>query len=394
LDSPNEDVRLFAEARVGIKSTIDESRLGRLLGMSRRGPATVYLKYSGAHTHRWSGGDKTNFQNLRRGGVLRDSLIAPEGKVIVACDSAAIEARGLAWLAGDADLMADFRVNADVYSKFASEIYGRPIDRKRKVGDTYPDYTEGFVGKTCILGLGYGMGWRKFALTMLAGPMGSKPIQFTENDARTMSVHVGNFEATNREAVQSITSRLEYGPLLVHCAVAKAIVDKYRRLRQPITKFWKEADQLIAAMASEITPQGYIAEFGEARFQVSRHAIKLPSGNVLKYDGLEGDDIEGYSYRTGFNRSKHSKIYGGSFTENLVQAFCRDIIAEQMIVLQAEHGYRPITMTHDEIVFLADESEALAAEKIAVTVMSTPPDWCSTLPLSAEAGSGKTYGET
>jgi len=102
-----------------------------------------------------------NFQNLPRGGALRRSITAPEGHTVVACDSSQIEARVVAWLAGQDDLIEDFRNNVDIYSKFASVVYGRPIDRKRKeVGadgkEFAPDFVEGFVGKTCILGLRHG----------------------------------------------------------------------------------------------------------------------------------------------------------------------------------------------------------------------------------------------
>ena len=384
LEHERDEVRWLAEARVGIKSTINETRAARLLGMAKRGPAAIYLKHSGAHTHRWSGGDKSNFQNLRRGGALRSAVTAPDKYVIVACDSAQIEARGLAWLAGDAELLQAFREGRDVYSELASEIYGRHVDRKKNKEDEIP----GFVGKVATLGLGYGMGWKKFAGTLLAGAIGGPPVQFTAGDAASMWVNVPEFKVRNAEALETMITRLKPEDLAVHCAVAKAIVDKYRKVRKDIKAFWDTAAHAIAWM-----DEGAAQGFGPSEmFKTARHKLILPSGNVLNYPGLRGSD-EGYSYLGGRAKTERARLYGGAFTENIVQAFCRDIIAEQMACLYAEHGYRPLTMTHDEIVFLAHEDDAKLAEETVLKVMRTPPDWCKDLPLNAEAGYGKTYGD-
>lgn len=150
----DEDVRLLCEARLAVKSTLNETRTGRLLRMGAGGRACpVYLKYYGAHTGRWSGGDKLNWQNFERTnkryphkGTIRKSIVAPPGYKIVVADSAQIEARFTAWLAGQLDLTGQFARGEDVYSLFASEAYGRPIDRKANPEDEVP----GHVGKTCF----------------------------------------------------------------------------------------------------------------------------------------------------------------------------------------------------------------------------------------------------
>lgn len=155
LEHPDERVQALVAARLGVKSTLEETRTESFLAMGERGRLPIMLNYYGAHTGRASGGDKVNFQNLPRGGALRRSIKAPDGHQVVACDSSQIEARVVAWLAGQDDLIEDFRNNVDIYSKFASVVYGRPIDRKHKeVGpdgkEFAPDFVEGFVGKTCI----------------------------------------------------------------------------------------------------------------------------------------------------------------------------------------------------------------------------------------------------
>jgi len=156
LEHPKAAVQAVVAARLGIKSTLEETRTESFIGIAQRGTLPILLNYWGAHTGRASGGDKMNLQNLPRGGALRRSIIAPEGYSMLAVDSSQIEARVVAWFAGQTDLVEDFRKNVDIYSKFASMVYGRPVDRKRKEVDPAtgkefnPDKVEGFVGKTCL----------------------------------------------------------------------------------------------------------------------------------------------------------------------------------------------------------------------------------------------------
>lgn len=154
LEHEDERVQAVVAARLGIKSTLEETRTQAFIGISQRGTLPILLNYYGAHTGRASGGDKINLQNLPRGGELRQSIQAPEGHQLVACDSSQIEARVVAWLADETDLVEGFRNNVDIYSNFATDVYNRPINRKRKeiVGgkEIYPDVVEGFVGKTCL----------------------------------------------------------------------------------------------------------------------------------------------------------------------------------------------------------------------------------------------------
>jgi DNA polymerase I-like protein with 3'-5' exonuclease and polymerase domains len=144
LDHPDPRVSALASARMGIKSTIEETRTEALLAVADRGKLPILLNYYGAHTGRFSGGDGLNLQNLpaRKGKAIRQALSAPEGKVIMGCDLSQIEARMLAWVAGQDDLVDSFAKGRDVYCEFASEVYGREI--------TASDKTERFVGKTCL----------------------------------------------------------------------------------------------------------------------------------------------------------------------------------------------------------------------------------------------------
>jgi hypothetical protein len=122
-------VAALATARLEIRSTIDQTRAGRIAGMAARGRLPVYLQYYGAHTSRWSGGDKVNLQNLRRGGDIRKAISAPEGFLIFEPDFSQIEARILLWLAGQFDQLDAFRQGRDLYSEMASEFYGFPVTK-------------------------------------------------------------------------------------------------------------------------------------------------------------------------------------------------------------------------------------------------------------------------
>ena len=147
-------IQQLCTVRLGTKSTIEESRIERFIGIGARnkGKLPIPLKYYGAHTGRWAGSDKVNFQNLPARDVkkkaLKNAVIAPDGYKVINADSSQIEARVLVWLAGQNDVVQWYKEERDVYCEFATTVYERPITKANK--------TERAVGKTCILGLGYG----------------------------------------------------------------------------------------------------------------------------------------------------------------------------------------------------------------------------------------------
>ena len=158
LEHDDDRVQSLVAARLGTKSTLEETRTQRFIDIASRGALPVPVRYYAAHTGRWGGDDKINLQNLPSRGPnaksLKKAILAPEGHTIIEADSAQIEARVLAWLAGQEDLVSAFTNREDVYKKMASTIYGVPVDEVTK--------DQRFVGKTTILGAGYGMGAVKF----------------------------------------------------------------------------------------------------------------------------------------------------------------------------------------------------------------------------------------
>lgn len=359
LEHDDPRVQAVVSARLGVKSTLEETRTESFLQMGGRGRLPIMLNYYGAHTGRASGGDKVNLQNLPRGGALRKSIKAPNGYKIIACDSAQIEARVVAWFAGQDDLIEAFRNKEDIYSKFATQVYGRPIDRKRKEivdgKETHPDFVEGFVGKTCILGLGYGMGKDKFQSTLKIGQAG-------------VSVDM---------------------PI----ADCERVVNLYRQTYDRIAALWKEGQAALEAMA-----KGYTYELGVCKLRCDSDGIHLPNGMLLRYTNLRKDNEGQYVYDT---RYGPNKIYGGKVIENVVQALARIVVFDQMAKIDQalrkldspQERYRVVLTVHDEVVCVVPEHYEQECKVIMLEIMSTAPKWCSDLPVSCEAESGNNYAD-
>jgi DNA polymerase len=346
-EHPSERVRNLVDARLAVKSTIGETRAERFLEAGKNGwSLPVLLNYYGAHTGRWSAGNKMNMQNLPRGGELRLSILAPRGNRLVVADSGQIEARVNAWISEQDDLLAAFAAQSkdsptDVYTKFASTIYGREI--------TKADTLERFIGKIAVLGLGYSMGAPKLQATLALGTMG--PAVFLELD------------------------------------LCKKIVNLYRRMNFKIAAFWKRCEAIIDDMIT-----GTEGSYKCLRWE--KECIWLPNGMRLKYPGLRCDiGDNGFKEYTYQRKGITTKIYGGLLCENIVQALARIVIGEQLLELADGYKYRIVTTTHDELVACVKTPQAKKCFKDMWKVMTTPPDWCSDLPLSAEGGWAENYSK-
>ncbi|MDE2097929.1 MAG: hypothetical protein KGL39_11820 [Patescibacteria group bacterium] len=332
LDGEDESLSLLCQARLSAKSTIGETRAFRLIHMSQRGNLPVYLKYYGAHTGRWSGGDKLNFQNFPKEGELRKSILAPEGYVLVVLDLSQIECRMLCYLAGEQWALDAFAQGKDLYCDMASSVYGRIITKQ--------DKTERFLGKTLVLGAGFGVGWKK-----LQNVLKLNKIYLTDDEAK--------------RAIQS-----------------------YRHKNPNIVQFWRHADWVIERMyKNDETPYNWGPVIVKGR------SIYLPNGACLDYSSL-GRDSEGYYLDT--PRGK-TKLYGGKLTENVVQALARIVLSQAM--LKISKLYRICLTTHDELVYLAPLDEADMAYEIGLNILKSSPDWCRNIPLEAEGGYDVRYSK-
>ena len=282
--------------------------------------------------------DKINLQNLPRASMLKHAIVAPKGYIMIDSDSSQIEARTLAWLAGQQDLVDAFEKGEDVYKIMASKIYNKPE------ADITKD--ERFVGKVVILSSGYGVGWRKLQ-------------SFLKAQGTTV---------TDDEA--------------------QHIINTYRTSYPAITKLWREAGVVLDAVLSNKTSplgrDGVLVVEGEK-------GIRLPNGLYLNYPGLRRSS-DGFEYDTKKGKSiVPNKIYGGKVIENVTQALARIIIGEQMI--KVSRKYRVVLTVHDAIGCVVPEGEASTGQEYVEMCMRIRPDWALDLPLNCEAGTGKSYGE-
>ncbi len=357
LEHPDERVQVAVAARLGVKSTIEETRTQNLIAVSERGRLPIMLNYYGAHTGRFSGGDKLNLQNLpaRGNNTIRRALKAPEGHVLIACDSSQIEARMVAWVAEQHDLVGAFAEKRDVYSEFASEVYGRTVTKADKI--------ERFVGKTCILGLGYGMGAEKFRRTLEIG-QGGVSVKITIEEA-------------------------------------ERIVRLYRQKNHRIVALWQKCGSALGGILAR--QSGVISKC----VTYDEQGIRLPNGLYIRYPALRAN-ASNYEYIGDARQYRKAvkdrvltgeaddiswtKIYGGKATENIIQALARIVVAEQMAKI-GQH-YHVAFQVHDEIIITAPEQQATDAEQLLVEIMSTPPAWCADLPVACESGVATNYGDT
>ena len=346
VEHENINVQALVAARLGNKSTLEETRTQRFIDISHRGLLPVPVRYYAAHTGRWGGDDKINLQNLPsrgpNGKMLKRSIVALDGYKLVDCDSSQIEARVLAWLAGQTDLVDAFTNKEDVYVKMAARIYNIPISKLEHVTKE-----QRFVGKTTILGAGYGMGAVKFQ------------------------------------------AQLESFGTQIDLDEARRIINIYRDANWKINHLWREAQNMLTILyekqSMRIGVPHLIRSIGK------NSSILLPNGLQMRYEDLDREQGERgmeYSYKT---RRGRTRIYGGKVIENVCQAVARCIIGEQMLLIRKK--YPPVLTVHDSVVVSVPEDEVEEAQSYVERCMRYVPDWAEGLPLDCESGVAKAYGD-
>ena len=339
----NLDVQALVAARLGNKSTLEETRTQRFIDIAKRGTLPVPVRYYAAHTGRWGGSDKINLQNLPSRGpdgkMLKKSIMAPEGYMLIDCDSSQIEARVLAWFAGQDDLTEAFRNKEDVYVKMAARIY----DVREK--DITPQ--QRFVGKTTILGAGYGMGALRFQAQL-----------------KNFGVELPMDEC-------------------------RRVINIYRDTNWKISKLWRDANVMLEELSKNSVVN--IGEESVIEPIAALQGIRLPSDLVMRYEDLTAEQDEKglqFTYKT---RRGRTKIYGGKCVENICQAVARCIIADQMLLISKR--YPPVLTVHDSIIACVPEEEVNEAQQYIEECMRFVPNWAEGLPLDCESGIAKAYGD-
>jgi DNA polymerase I-like protein with 3'-5' exonuclease and polymerase domains len=332
----DERVQALVAARLGNKSTLEETRTEKFIAAATRGPCAIPLSYCGAMTHRWAGADGMNFQNIPRDSPMKAAMCAPEGDKLIGIDLSNIELRVGMWLAGQDDKLDMFRNKRDLYKEFATKVFGVPYDAVTK------DQRQ--VSKTACLALIFGTGAGKLRATL-----------------KTMSgKDIGDEEA-------------------------QRIVDIYRDDNPFLVQTWGRGKEAITAIAKQRTMR-----FGRNDvIAIEDGRAYKPSGLALIYPDLKQEVVDDklqwtYKTRKGFDR-----IYGAKFFQQCVQSLARDVMAEILVACKPA----PILTVHDALYFSVGESTAEATFERLMTTFTTPPSWAPELPLAAEGGIGNNMKE-
>lgn len=345
LEHDDHRIQALASARLGVKSTIDETRAERLLDSDRRGALPVYLSYAAAKTLRFGGGDKTNWQNFRRGGEIRKSILAPEGHKLVIGDLSQIEYRLLLWLTRQLDKLAALAAGQDLYIDFASQFYGEPVVKEDKLRRG--------VGKQGILMSGYGAGAGTMIATAAGGGYGP-PVKLSDAEGQRM-------------------------------------VDIYRSTHPMVKAFWKQCDHWLKVLHDGGTNEWVID--GKTILRIAAHKIHLPNGTWLDYTGLrwatnnevypdQANDGQGPAWWEP-SRKGYTRTWGSHITADIVQALACAVIKDVWVRMLKRH-VRPALQVHDELVFVVPTQDAERVAHGLETEMKTPPSWCSDIPLDCE----------
>ena len=225
----------------------------------------------------------------------------------------------------------------------ASAIYGKDVSQITK--------DERFVGKTTILGCGYGMGAAKF------------------------QAQLKNFNVA------------------IDLEEAKRIINTYRETYPKITELWKDAGTALDAIL-----RGSSMSLGRDKTLKiqGKEGILLPNGLWLRYpnlrkhtDATTGKTELVYDTKKG-KATIPNRIYGGKVIENVCQALARIVIGEQMLMVAKK--YKVVMTVHDAIACIAPKEEVERAVEYVEMCMRIRPKWAPELPLNCEAGYGKNYG--
>lgn len=358
LDHEDSRVAMAAAGRLGVKSSQLETRIETFLRVSEvcGGKLPMPYRYCGANTWRHSGTMKMNVQNMNRvdarnpkpSEVLRLSLKAPKGHVVVVVDSSNIELRGTHCLSGQTDTTEMLRGGMDLYCDFASTLFGKDI--------TKADVPERFIGKTAHLGLQYGAAWEAFQrMVRYLSKQNGFPMDISDTESRR---------------------------------VVELWRGKHRQISDRESGMWGRCEEAIKAMYSGNTIN---VDLGDMCY-TEKNRIITPGSRFLNYPDLRRE-VNGkgkMEWRYGRGRGE-SRIYGSMLLENLVQHLSRNIVMEQS--LELGKYAKIVSSTHDECAIIVPESMAEQAVEYAVKCFSKAPSWWTDIPLAAEAGFATTYGD-
>ena len=370
-----------------LRQAASKSSTSKIEAMLRRacedGRARDLFMFCGGRTHRWAG-QGIQVHNLPRGDedldqdaciadicelkptpneiafftlvwgdpmsaiskCIRGYFIASKGKDLLCSDFSAIEARVLAWIAGEEKVLAAFRENLDIYTVAATGIYDKPYDQITK--------DERQIGKVAILALGY------------QGHVGA----WTQM-AANYGVHLPEEQT-------------------------KLIISTWREDNANIVQLWYHTEKIVKAVIRSRKDMMFRGIIWRMRGDFLQ--CVLPSGSIMHYYkpliskhktpwGQEKDMISYMGVNSQTKKWMRIRTYGGKLVENVVQSVARDLLADAMFRVDAA-GYNIVMHVHDEIVCEEDEGTPFEPFNKLIAVV---PDWAEGLPMKAAGWIGKRY---
>jgi len=365
--------REIIQLRIGFGGN-SQAKFDRALNaVCEDGRVRNYLIYHGASTGRWTS-HTIQLQNLPRGigidpepcieliksggndvfeilyddpfgaisSCVRGLFIADTDKVFYVVDYAAIEARVVAWLAGESKVLRMFRSGIDVYVEMAKQIFNKPnLTKKNK--------EERFLGKVAVLACGYGMGAVRF-----------------QGTCEGWGMDVGS-------------------------ELSQKAVDTYRKTNKRIVSFWYDLER--AAVACVRTGKNY--KCGPVRFISSREFLycELPSKRRLAYykPRIEEGSLTYFTQDSQTHSFRKTSTYGGKLCENVTQAVARDIMADAMLELEKEN-FPIVLCVHDEVVVEKKKGARFYLNDIE-NIMKKTPEWAAGCPIDVEGFTTERYSK-
>ena len=305
--------------------------------------------------------------------LIRTAFIPRRGFVFAVCDFSAIEARVLAWLAGEGWVLDVFRRGGDIYCATASQMFHKPVEKHGLNEDLRPK------GKVAVLALGYGggvsaldaMGGQKLGMTKEeeqdtvtkwrdANPMITKFWHDVEDSALDV---VQGFKKTSRLGIRKPISA---GEREARMAMAGGAVRDYS-VRDSYLEFSMHEGWLVCRL-----PSGRCITWPSAEVTVNRYG-----GKAIRYKGV--------NQKT--NKWGWLETFGGKLVENITQAVARDCLAHVMLQLDAI-GIRTVFHVHDEVVCEVPSEDYLSRIEYC---FSHGPEWAEGLPLQGAGYTGPFY---
>lgn len=350
--------------------------------------------------------------------TVRSCIIPEPGNKLVVADYSNVEGRGLAWLAGEEAALATFRSGLDIYCVTAGKMFGMDPDYIKK---NRKDLRQ--IGKTCELALGYSGGVGAFVnmakvtgldLHGMAELMKGSFPDHIWSGAKKGYEYARIQEKNKRGFKGQKPDRPSYDLPKNVWLTCDAIKRMWREAHPATIRFWRELEDG-AMMAIKTPGQSYwagdsVREDGNKAIKITRTGserkpgwwlqLEMPSGRILSYPGIgisveksfEEDDYEEkvtYKERIrymGVNQTTRQwgkqYTYSGKLCENLCQAFCRDLLANALVTVDAA-GWPIILHVHDEVVCEVPNEPEYTVAKLE-EMMCRLPSWAAGFPLAAE----------